>query len=237
MSLPPKPTNEIDQLRWAIQAVEAHSEQLGPDTVALLTAPARYELTQLTQQQASHASHELMVVLLADLAGFTSLAEQMDAEDVSELMNDLWDQLDTTIINHHGHIDKHIGDAVLAIWPVSAPQATQHAWQTAQTMHHILATFRAQRQLELDIRIGIDTGLVILNQVGATQEQMALGPAVALATFLERHAPTGGVLVSNTTYHNLNQPPALPQTFIYHDEPITAYLLETHPQTDLNNHE
>ena len=57
-----------------------------------------------------------VTILFADVSGFTAMSETMDAEDVTEVMNDLWKRLDGAIVAHGGRIDKHIGDAVMALW-------------------------------------------------------------------------------------------------------------------------
>ncbi len=65
------------------------------------------------QQQRKQAT-----ILFADVAGFTTLSERMDAEELTELINALWTRLDNIINTYGGRIDKHIGDAVMAVWAV-----------------------------------------------------------------------------------------------------------------------
>ena len=61
-------------------------------------------------------------MLFADVSGFTSMAEDMDAELVGDVMNTLWQRLDRLITNHGGLIDKHFGDGVMALWGVQTAQ-------------------------------------------------------------------------------------------------------------------
>ncbi len=63
----------------------------------------------------------LATVLFADVQGFTTLAEQLDFETVSDLIKEVWFRLDAVIESHGGYVDKHVGDGVMAIW--GAPQA------------------------------------------------------------------------------------------------------------------
>lgn len=63
----------------------------------------------------------LATVLFADILGFSDLAEQIDFEDISDLTKDIWQWVDSLLEEHGAYIDKHIGDAVMAVW--GAPQA------------------------------------------------------------------------------------------------------------------
>ena len=62
--------------------------------------------------------------LFADVSGFTAMSETMDAEEVGATMNELWSRLDGAIKSHGGWIDKHIGDAVMALF--GAPRAHEN---------------------------------------------------------------------------------------------------------------
>ncbi len=48
------------------------------------------------------------------------MSEQLDAEVVAALMNELWEQVDGAVRRHGGRVDKHIGDAVMGVWGVDA---------------------------------------------------------------------------------------------------------------------
>ena len=55
-------------------------------------------------------------MLFADVSGFTAMSEHRDAELVMDIMNSLWARLDVVVVEHGGRVDKHIGDALMAIW-------------------------------------------------------------------------------------------------------------------------
>ena len=63
-----------------------------------------------------------MTVLFADVSGFTSMSSRADPEAVASVMNELWARLDTVIADHGGRVDKHIGDAVMAVWGVTSTE-------------------------------------------------------------------------------------------------------------------
>ncbi len=70
-------------------------------------------------------------VLFADVHGFTHLAEEQDFEAISDLIKEVWVRLDTIIESNGGYIDKHIGDAVMAVW--GAPYAGEGDAERAVT--------------------------------------------------------------------------------------------------------
>jgi class 3 adenylate cyclase len=61
-----------------------------------------------------------VTVLFADVSGFTAMSEQMDPELLSQRMNEIWARLDAVVSAHGGHVDKHIGDAMMALWGAEA---------------------------------------------------------------------------------------------------------------------
>ena len=81
------------------------------------------------------AERRLVSVLFADLVGFTSIAEQRDAEDVRELLTRYFDTARRLIERYGGTVEKFIGDAVMAIW--GAPVAQEDDAERAVTPHSI----------------------------------------------------------------------------------------------------
>ena len=106
------------KIEQAIRALEAQREVLGEEVTNASIASLREKLSVLSARSARRRKQ--VTLLLADLSGFTALSEQMDAEDVQQLMNTLWAELDRVIVGYGGYIDKHIGDAVLAFWGMEA---------------------------------------------------------------------------------------------------------------------
>ena len=62
------------------------------------------------------AERRQVTVLFADLAGYTKLAGELDAEEVHALLGSFFDLADTSVANHGGTVDKHIGDCVMAVF-------------------------------------------------------------------------------------------------------------------------
>src|SRR5438128_7235541 len=57
-----------------------------------------------------------VTVLFADFSGFTAFSDKLDAEEVRDYMVSVWDRLDSVLQAHGGTIEKHIGDAIMAVF-------------------------------------------------------------------------------------------------------------------------
>lgn len=215
---------EREQLEQAIITLEAQRALLGDAVVNAALSPMREKLAALNalapdQSRASRETQQRkqVTVLFADVSGFTAMSELMDPEEVSATMNALWLRLDSAIIAYGGRIDKHIGDAVMALWgaPTAREDDPEQAIRAALAMLGELSTFSetppwahsgptaTDHPINLKMRIGINTGPALLGQVGITGEYTAMGDAVNLASRLEHAAPVGGILISHDTYRHV----------------------------------
>src|SRR5512134_229824 len=116
---------KIADLKKAMEAQESLRSVLGDSVVettltVLREQIAEYERQAGQQDAASQARRKLVTVLFADVSGFTAFSENKDAEDVANLVNRLWVRADRIIQDYGGHIDKHIGDSVMALWGADA---------------------------------------------------------------------------------------------------------------------
>ena len=201
--------DERQRLLQAISALEAQRAVLGDIVVDASLAALREKLAALepAPSEAPRTQQRKQVtVLFADLLGFTALSESLDAEDVRDLINSLWQRLDHHILDHGGMIDKHIGDAVMALWGVQAAREDdpQRAVQAALAIQQEAATFSPTgQQARLALRVGVHTGMVLLGEVGTTAEFTAVGDTVSIANRLEHAARPGDVLISQDTYQQV----------------------------------
>ena len=207
-------------LEHAIVSLEAQRAILGDAVVEASIAALRNQLAELDAPPRAE-QRKLVTVLFADVAGFTAMSEAMDAEDVSEMINALWARLDALVNAHGGRIDKHIGDAVMALWgadrareddPVQAVLAAlamqKSAAQFRLPTHHIPggltpSNSAAAGPQALSIRIGVHTGPVLLGSVGITHEFTAMGDTVNVASALQQAAPVGKILISHDTFRQV----------------------------------
>lgn len=214
----PAEPNERENLERAIAAVEARRFELGDEAAEVALASMREKLAKLdARERASHKPQQrkLVTVLFADVSGFTAMAETMDHEVVTEVINSLWSRVDKAVLDHGGFIDKHIGDAIMALFgtPTAHEDDPERAiraalqiqseirdWKREQS--ETLADYKSQIQ-NIQLRIGINTGPALLGTVGTMGEYTAIGDTVNLASRLEHAAPVGGILVSQDTHQHV----------------------------------
>ena len=224
-------TTEIDQLKTGMAALEAQRAILGDAIVDSALGPMREKLAALEAQSRADQQRKQATVLFADVSGFTAMSETMDAEEVAGVMNDLWAAVDRAITEQGGHIDKHIGDAVMALWGADTAREDdpERAVRAALAMQAAIGFFCETRGAALAMRIGINTGPVVLGAVGTTGEFTAMGDAVNLASRLEHAAPVGGVLIGHDTYRLVrgifDVEPQAPLAVKGKAEPVQTYVV------------
>lgn len=218
---------EREQLEQSIAALEAQRALLGDAVVDPALAALREKLAALSPLPPAE-QRKLLTILFADLSGFTAMSEHLDPEEVHTTMNALWARLDAAIRQEGGTIDKHIGDAVMALFgtPLAQEDDPERAIRAALAMQAALRAFPG----DLRMRIGINTGPVLLAGIGTTGEHTALGDTVNTASRLEHAAPPGGILIAYATYRHVRglfdvqvQPPLAVKG---KDEPLQTYLVE-----------
>jgi class 3 adenylate cyclase/tetratricopeptide (TPR) repeat protein len=199
--------DEEGHLDEAIRLLESKRGALGDDVIDAALAPL---LARRRSLGAPAEQRKVATVLFADVSGFTAMAETLDPEDVAAAMNRIWARVDEVITGGGGRIDKHIGDAVMAVFglPSAEPDDAIRAVRSALAIHAALAEAErelpeAARAARLKVRVGIHTGPVHAGLVASTGEYTAMGDTVNLASRLESAAPIGGVLISHETWRHL----------------------------------
>ncbi len=141
-----------------------------------------------------------VTVLFADISGYTTLSNRLDAEEVHAMLNRFFDLTDGVIREYGGTIDKHIGDAVMAVF--GAPVA-----HTDDPVRAVLAALEIHRRLgEMDnpipAHIGIASGEVVASGTGSDkyQEYTVTGTTVNLASRLDDLAKAGDTFVNDEVF-------------------------------------
>lgn len=202
---------EQQDLEKAITTLEFHRSLLGDMAVDTAVSTLHERLTAL-RSQFKLGDPTTMTVLVADLSGFTAMSEHMDAEDVRDTINALWELLDNVVVAWGGKLDKHTGDGLIALFGGQEPftNNAEHAVWAALDMQRELALFNQQhrqvpRWVTLQMRIGIHCGPVFLSKMGGSPVYTAFGDTLALTERIESLAPVGSVLVSQEIYEAVQQ--------------------------------
>jgi class 3 adenylate cyclase len=147
------------------------------------------------------AERRRVSVLFVDLEGFTSLAETLDPEEVRAVQSRYFEVARSVIARFGGTVEKFIGDAVVAIWgaPVAHEDDPERAVLAALNLVRAIGRLggTAARH-RLAGRASVATGEVAVN-VGAVGQGLVAGDLVNVASRLQGHAPSGGVLVDEAT--------------------------------------
>jgi class 3 adenylate cyclase/tetratricopeptide (TPR) repeat protein len=142
-----------------------------------------------------------VTILFADLCGFTALSQSLDPEELHEIVGRYTALVDGIVLAYGGTIDKHIGDAVMALF--GAPRAhdtdTLRAARAALDIHDALAQLGAQVSNPLQAHLGIASGEVVAGAVGRAdaQDYTVHGDPVNLAARLVAAAGTCETLISD----------------------------------------
>ena len=151
-----------------------------------------------------------MTVLFSDIRGFTSLSEKMTPQENFNFINAYLMQMAPIIEQHNGFIDKYIGDAIMALFPICADDAIQSAITMLKRLVEYNQGRRRANYQPLAIGIGLNTGPLMLGTVG-WQNRMdgtVISDAVNLASRIEGMTKMYGatLLISESTYSKLPQP-------------------------------
>src|SRR5262245_40961163 len=159
---------------------------------------------------ASHppeAERRQLTVLFCDLVDSTTLASQLDPEDLHAVVRVYQDTCAKVIARFEGHIAQYLGDGLLVYfgYPLAHEDDAQRAVRAGLGMVEALGqlnTRLAQEQgVQLAVRLGVHTGLVVVGEVGdgTRQEQLALGETPNLAARLQSLAAANTLVISAAT--------------------------------------
>ncbi len=201
----------------------------------------------LSKELAAAAANEGLVlggqvvpatVLFTDFAGFSTITRGVPATEVVSALNAYFYELVPLIKEHGGFPDKYIGDAIVAIFgaPVRTPDHAERAVRCALAMQRRLrtvnATRRAAGKIVFEMRVGINTGDVMVGAIGCDEklEFTSIGETTTVANRMESICRIGHVMVAESTWaaippeRSVSMPHNGPSSLKIkgYDEPVSA---------------
>ncbi len=152
---------------------------------------------------------QMATILFSDIKGFTGIAERLGPQQTVSMLNEYFSEMVEIVFEHHGILDKFIGDAIMAVFgtPFASPQDADNAVKVAIGMQRALAAFNIRQAAAgkpcFEVRIGINSGDVVAGNIGSTQrmDYTVVGDGVNVASRLEsanKYLGTG-ILISAST--------------------------------------
>jgi class 3 adenylate cyclase len=169
---------------------------------------------------------EERVLMFLDLAGSTSLAEEMGELRVQNLLTRFFYDIDDAIVAHGGEVHAYVGDEVIITWPlderVSGGSCIDCFFAIADTIAEKADSYRREFGIVPGFRAGLHAGAVVISECGSSRRQLAyFGDTVNVTARLQEHCKVAGrnLLVSGD--------------LLQHVRPAQDLLIETLGQAQL----
>lgn len=179
---------------------------------------SRYVASQLADKIRSGHYEEVerherrkLTLFFSDIKDFTAIAERLEPEDLSALLNEYLSEMSAIAQRYGGTIDKFVGDAIMILFgapttTTDKDQAVRAARMAVDMQHRLVALRQKWRrdgvERDIEIRIGINTGQATIGNFGSNDrmDYTAIGRQVNLAARLQAHCEPGRILLSHSTY-------------------------------------
>ncbi len=166
------------------------------------------KLEAARSRNAMVGERRVITMLFCDVKGSTAAAEKVDPEIWTDIMNGVFEFMIRPIYKYEGLVPRLMGDAILAFFgaPITHEDDPQRAVLAALEIQQGIKSYadeiRLKHGLEFGLRVGINTGLVVVGEIGSDlrMEYTAIGDAINLAARMEQTAQVGTIQISDETY-------------------------------------
>ena len=196
-----KTLQHVDQLRKTLQAIKENNilKMYVDDNVLNFMTHQEFEKS-LTANENVEAS-----VLFVDICGFTAITEDAEADRVVRMLNNLFDIIVKEVIHHQGHIDKFMGDAVMAVF--RGDYHMDRAIEAALAVKERIGTEvvdLGKGPFNPQVSIGVNSGEMISGNIGSVSlkrlDYTVIGDTVNVAQRLQSSAKPNQILVTADIY-------------------------------------
>jgi adenylate cyclase len=183
-------------------------------------------------------AYKELTILFSDISGFTKWSSDKSPEDVHKFLSDYLESMAAILFEHGGTVDKFMGDGILSFFgdPYEMQNHTEQCIKAAIAMqekiHSLAEKWKPIVNIDLKVRVGINTGKVIVGNLGNKTriEYTVIGAAVNLAQRMESNAPVGGILVTAAVREKVKDKFSFPErrdvTVKGYGETIEAYVVD-----------
>lgn len=226
-----KGTEEIKEGNFDYRIAGSRNDELGDLTIAfndmadglmkkevIQDAFGRYVTPEIVEMILKNPDQKWLkgkkinaTIMFADIRGFTSFSEKTAPEDVVHVLNDHFTMTTDIVLKYGGHIDKFIGDEVLAVFGALVEQEDHaaRAVKAAVTLQNALKSRNESlgaQDTPLHVGIGINSGELVSGNIGSKKrmEYTVIGDTVNLASRLTRLAGPDEIVVSEFVYKEIS---------------------------------
>jgi adenylate cyclase len=158
--------------------------------------------------ESSLLKNELLdaTVMFIDVCGFTAITEQIPANEVVALLNGIFDKIVKEIIAQGGHVDKFMGDAVMAVFrgEYHLDRAIDVALAVKEQISSVEVVLEEDKTYKPQISIGINSGEMVSGNIGSASlrrlDYTVIGDAVNVAQRLQTIAKAGQIIITEEVY-------------------------------------
>lgn len=158
------------------------------------------------------AERRQLTVLFCDIVGSSALSERIDPEELRDIMRDYRNSCNDIVSHYEGYVAQYLGDGILVYFGYphahedDAQRASFAALELAKRIPNHVYSLQQGDDVQLSLRIGIHTGLVVVGEIGGGDKRsMALGETPNIAARIQEFASENAVVISEQTYQLLGQ--------------------------------
>jgi class 3 adenylate cyclase len=201
-------THLVNEMRHTNESLATVSDQL-----AKYISPQLYEsIISGKQRVAIETKRKKLTIFFSDIANFTEITDQLEAEDLTALLNQYLTEMSIIAQEHGAYFDKFIGDAMMFFFGDLDSKSIKEDATACVRMAIAMQRRLAQLQVEwrerglidqpFETRMGINTGYCTIGNFGSEDrmDYTIIGGEVNLAARLEANADAGGILMEAETY-------------------------------------
>ncbi|TQM52677.1 class 3 adenylate cyclase [Arcticibacter tournemirensis] len=202
-----KTINHVRQLQNTLKAIRENNilKMYVDETVLNFMNHREFENT-IMKNETLEAS-----VMFVDICGFTAITEKVPANAVVNLINTLFDKIVKEIIALGGHVDKFMGDAVMAVFrgDYHLDRAIDAALAVREQLEGAEEITAGDRTFKPEISVGINSGEMISGNIGSASlrrlDYTVIGDSVNLAQRLQSAAKPGQIIITEEVYEKAKE--------------------------------